>query len=66
LGKAVLDTNTGVPFVPLKLEDLLDRPTQPDRDSFCLVIDHHFKVEIKAGFDVQVLRQLIFALQGLP
>jgi hypothetical protein len=52
--------------VPLKLEDLLDRPTQPDRDSFCLVIDHHFKVEIKAGFDVQVLRQLIFALQGLP
>ena len=59
-------TETGVSFVPLKLEDLLDRPAQPDRDSFCLVLDNHFKVVIKAGFDAQLLRQLIFALRGLP
>ena len=59
-------TKTGVSFVSLKLGDLLDRPTQSDRASLCLVIDHHFKVEIRAGFDAQLLRQLIFALRGLP
>jgi hypothetical protein len=52
--------------VSLKLEDLLDRPAQQDRESLCLVINNHFKVEIKAGFDAQLLRQLIFALRGLP
>jgi hypothetical protein len=59
-------TETGVSFVPLKLEDLLDRPAQPDLASLCLVIDHHFKVEIRAGFDAQLLRQLIVALRELP
>jgi len=61
-------TETGVSFVPLKLEDLLDRsaPSQPDLTSLSLAINNHFKVEIRAGFDAQLLRQLIFALRGLP
>jgi hypothetical protein len=57
---------TGVSFVSLKLEDLVDGAAQPDRGSFCLVINNHFKVEIKAGFDAQLLRQLIFVLWALP
>ena len=59
-------TETGVSFVPLKLENLLDTPAPPDCASLCLVINNHFKVEIRAGFDAQLLRQLIFALRGLP
>ena len=59
-------TETGVSFVSLKLENMLPTQELPDRDSFCLVINNHFKVEIRAGFDAQLLRQLIFALQGLP
>jgi hypothetical protein len=59
-------TETGVSFVPLKLENLWDAPAPPDRASLCLVINTHFKVEIRAGFDAQLLRQLIFALRGLP
>jgi hypothetical protein len=61
--KRFLKTETGVSFVPLKLEDLLDIPTQTDRAALCLVIDNHFKIEIRAGFDAQLLRQLIFALR---
>jgi hypothetical protein len=59
---------TDVSFVPLKLEDLLDRsaPSPPDLASLSLVINTHFKVDIKAGFDAQLLRQLIFVLRGLP
>ena len=57
-------TQTGVSFVPLKLEDLLDIPAQPDRAPLCLIIDNHCKVEIRAGFDPQLLRQLIVALRG--
>jgi hypothetical protein len=66
--KRFLDTETGVSFVSLKLEDLLDRSAQsmPDLASLSLVINNHFKVEIRAGFDAQLLRQLIFSLQGLP
>ena len=60
-----LKTETGVSFVPVKLEDLLDIPAQPDQASLCLVINNHFKIEIRAGFDAQLLRQLIFALRGL-
>ena len=56
---------TGVSFVPVKMEDLLDIPAQPDRASLSLVINDHFKVEIRSGFDAQLLRQLIFALRGL-
>jgi hypothetical protein len=63
--KRFLKTETGVSFVPLKLEDLLDIPTPQDRASLCLVVNNHFKIEIRAGFDPQLLRQLIFALQGL-
>ena len=63
--KRFLNTETAVSFVPIKLEDLLDIPAQPDRASLCLVINNQFKVEIRAGFDAQLLRQLIFALPGL-
>jgi hypothetical protein len=65
--KRFLRTETDVTFVPLKLDDLLmDRPPQPDRQSLCLEINNRFKVKIRAGFDAQLLRQLIFALPGLP
>jgi hypothetical protein len=65
--KRFLRTETDVTFVPLKLDDLLmDRPPQPDCQSLCLEINNRFKVEIRAGFDTQLLRQLIFALRGLP
>jgi len=63
--KRFLKTETSVSFVPLKLEDLLDIPNQPDRSALCLVINNHFKIEIRHGFDAQLLRQLIFALRGL-
>jgi len=63
--KRFLKTETNVSFVPLKLEDLLDMPTRQDQASLILVIDDQFKIEIRAGFDSQLLRQLIFALRGL-
>jgi hypothetical protein len=63
--KRFVQTEAGVSFVPLKLKDLLDIPCQPDCASLCLVINNHFKIEIRAGFDAQLLRQLIFALRGL-
>lgn len=63
--KRFLKTRTDVSFVPLKLDDLLDVPTRPQIASLSLVINNHFKVEIRAGFDAQLLRQLIFALRGL-
>jgi len=62
--KRLLKTETDVSFVQLDLKDLLDRPSEQDQASLCLVIDNHFKVEIRAGFDAQLLRQLIFALRG--
>jgi hypothetical protein len=62
--KRFLKTETQVSFVPLKLEDLLDISSGPDHAPLCLLIDNHFKVEIRAGFNAQLLRQLIFALQG--
>ena len=63
--KRFLKTETDVSFVSLKLEDLLDISARPDRVPLCLVIDSHFKVEIRAGFDAQLLRQLIFVLRDL-
>jgi hypothetical protein len=63
--KRFLKTETNVSFVALELEDLLDLPSQPDRTPLCLVISNFFKIEIRAGFDAQLLRQLIFALRGL-
>jgi hypothetical protein len=40
-------------------------PAKPDRAAFCLVINNQFKIEIRHGFDAQLLRQLIFTLRGL-
>ena len=64
--KRFLNTDTDVSFVPLKLADLLGIPAQPDRTSLSLVVNNYFKIETRAGFDAQLLRQLIFALRGLP
>jgi len=58
-------TETQVSFASLKLEDLLDIPSPPQRASLCLIINDQFKIEIRAGFDAQLLRQLIFALRAL-
>ena len=63
--KRFLKTETAVSFVPLELERLLDIPCQQARAPLCLVINNNFKIEISAGFDPQLLRQLIFALRGL-
>jgi hypothetical protein len=63
--KRFLKTETDVSFVPLRLEDLLDIPAQPDHTSLCLVVNNHFRIEIRPGFDAQLLRQLIVALRGL-
>ena len=63
--KRFLNTETGVTFVPLKLEDLLDIPSGPEHASLTLVVDHQFKIEIRAGFDPQLLRQLIFSLRAM-
>ena len=63
--KRFLQIETDVSFVPLKFEDLLDIPSHPECASLSLIINNHFKVEIRAGFDPQLLRQLIFALRGL-
>ena len=63
--KRFLKTETDVSFVPLKLEDLLDIPAPADHSALLLVIHNQFKIEIRRGFDAQLLRQLIFALRGL-
>ena len=63
--KRFLKTETDVSFVPLKLEDLLDIPGQSDHAPLCLVINNDFKIEIRPGFNAQLLRQLIFTLRGL-
>ena len=63
--KRFLKSETDVSFIPIKLEDLLDLPTQSDCAALCLVINNHLKIEIRAGFDPQLLRQLIFALRRL-
>ena len=63
--KRFLKTETDVSFVPLKLEDLLDISTRQDQASLTLIVYNQFKIEIRAGFDAQLLRQLIFALRAL-
>ena len=62
--KRYLKTETDVSLVPVKLEDLLDIATQTDQASLSLLIDNHFKVEIRDGFDPKLLRQVIFALRA--
>ena len=59
--KRFLKTETDVTFVPLKLEV----PARSEPASLTLVVDNQFKIEIRTGFDTQLLRQLIFALRGL-
>ena len=63
--KRFLKSETDVSFVPLKLEDLLDVSTRQDHAPLTLIINDQFKIEIGAGFDAQLLQQLIFALRGL-
>ncbi len=63
--KRFLKTETDVSFVPLQLEDLLDLPARQKQAPLVLVINSQFKIEIRAGFDAQLLQQLIFALRGL-
>ena len=63
--KRFLKTETDVSFVPIKLEDLLDIPAPPESASLFLAINNYFKIEIRPGFDAQLLRELIFVLRGL-
>ena len=63
--KRFLKTETDVSFVSLKLDNLLDIPAHPDHASLSLVIDNHFKIDIRADFDARLLQQLIYALRGL-
>ena len=63
--KRFLKTETEVSFVPLKLENFFDTPARTDQASLCLIINNQFKIEIRAGFDAQLFRQLIYALRGL-
>ena len=60
-----LKTETEVSFVPVQLEALLDIPAPADQASLTVIIDNQFKVEIVAGFDPQLLRQVVTALRGL-
>jgi len=43
----------------------LDIPATTDQGSLTVVIDTQLKVEVTAGFDLQLLRQVIAALRGL-
>ena len=50
--------------MPLKLEDLLDIPSQSDCAALCLVINSYLKIEIRAGFDSQLSAATVFFLAG--
>jgi len=63
--KRYLKAETEVSFVPVQLEALLDIPAPADQASLTVIIDNKFKVEIAAGFDPQLLRQVVTALRGL-
>ena len=63
--KRFLKTDTDVSFVPLKFEDWLDVSGRQKPASLTLVINNQFKIEIRAGFDPQLLRQLIFSLRAM-
>jgi hypothetical protein len=63
--KRCLKTQSAVSFAAVQLEDLLDIPAAADQASLAVVIDNPFKVEVTAGFDPQLLRQVIIALRGL-
>jgi len=63
--KRYLKTQTEVSFAAVQLEDFLDIPATTDQGSLTVVIDTQLKVEVTAGFDLQLLRQVIAALRGL-
>jgi hypothetical protein len=63
--KRFLKTETDVSFVPLKLENLPDIPARQGQATLILVINNDFKIEIRAGFDAQLLEQLIYVLRRL-
>ncbi len=63
--KRFLKIETGVSFVPVKLDDLLDLPTQSDCAALCLAINKQLKIDNRDDFDQQLLRQLIFDVRGL-
>ena len=64
--KRFLKTESEVSFVSMKLDDLMDLPAQVEHSSLFLVIDDHFKIEVRAGFDIRLLQKLIHAVRGLP
>jgi len=63
--KRFVQIESGVSFVPLKINGLSDISGRPECDTLCLVIDNRFKIEIEHGFDVSLLRQLILALRAM-
>ena len=63
--KRFLETETDVSFAALKMGDLLDISAGADRSPLCVVINDRFKIEVRAGFDPRLLRQLIFTLHAL-
>ncbi len=63
--KRFIKTETAVSFAALKLDDLLDRTWLPQPASLCLVLNDQFKIEIRPGFDAQLLQQVILTLRGL-
>lgn len=64
--KRFIKTESDVSFVSLKLDDLLDMPARPDHAPLFLVIDDHFKLEVRVGFDVRLLQKLIYTVRELP
>jgi len=63
--KRFVQTESGVTFVPLKLDNLMRVPAACSSWPLRLIINDGLKVEIGHGFDPHLLRQLIITLQGL-
>jgi hypothetical protein len=63
--KRFLKAGSDVSFVPVRLDDVPDIPAQPVTAPLSLIINPHFKIEIRTGFDTRLLRQVILALQGI-
>jgi hypothetical protein len=63
--KRFLKAASDVSFVPVRLDNVPDIPTQPVTAPLSVIINHHFKIEIRSGFDTRLLRQVIVALQGI-
>jgi hypothetical protein len=63
--KRFLKAASDVSFVPVRLDDVPDIPVRPVSSPLSLIINHHFKIEIRAGFDTRLLRQVILTIQGI-